>query len=315
MTPRPVKLSKAVQHRLAAIDGQKLVVTVVLTITRETEPSYAHLGVGFEAGKITVAESAPPPRDCGIWSRRNLDGWTEVRKDLPKEARDISHFAPSWHGSGTHLVSRSIQAYPVEYHPARMLSVSATIIEPLRDAALIRIPLDQPLDRRHPDFNRDLRFNLRWLKELVGSADMFDADLSDEAYAKIQHVEWELLPPGRRKELLISLTKSSKANPERVRVASERLEVLTKLGPSELILGHGRFSKYFGARFGEQLVALENLEYGNALYVFEQDWTTLSQLSRTELIKRRDPAVHRVPHIHGWQSIIRKLLTDVRKSS
>ena len=314
MTPRPVKLSKAVQHRLAAIDGQKLVVAAVLTITRETASSYAHLGVGFEEGEITVGEPAPPPRSCGIWSRRNLNGWKDVRKDLPKEARDISHFAPSWHGSGTHLVSRTIAAYPMEYHPARMLSVSATIIEPLRDAALIRFRVDQPLDRRHPDFNRDLTFNLRWLKELVGSADMFDADLSDEAYAKIQQVEWELLPPGKREELLLSLTRSSKADPERVRVASGRLEVLTKLRPSELILGHGRFSRYFGARFGEQLVALENLEYGIALYVFEQNWTTLSQFSRTELIKRRDPAVHRVPHIQGWQSMIRKLLRDARKA-
>ena len=33
---------------------------------------------------------------------------------------------------------------------------------------------------------------------------------------------------------------------------------------------------------------LENLEYGNALYVFEKDWERLSQLSRTELVRRRD---------------------------
>lgn len=43
----------------------------------------------------------------------------------------------------------------------------------------------------------------------------------------------------------------------------------------------------------------------NALYVFEDNWETLTQLSRTELIRRRDPSVHRIP---GWQSFIRKLV-------
>ncbi|MBC2776622.1 hypothetical protein [Parasphingopyxis marina] len=75
----------------------------------------------------------------------------------------------------------------------------------------------------------------------------------------------------------------------------------------------GKFARYFGARFGDRLVALENLEYGNALYLFEQDWEELTQISRAELIRRRDPAVHRIPHIRGWQSVIRKLVRKGRR--
>lgn len=308
MTPRPVKLSKAVQRRLAGIAGQRVVVADVVTITRENAPRYAHIGIGFEKGAITVSEPAPPPGTLGIWSRRNLDGWEQVRKDLPMEKREISHFAPSWRGSGTHLVSRTIDAYPIDYHPARMLSVSAIVLEPLRDGALARIRVDQPLDRKLPDFDRALQFNLRLLTELIGSASIYDADLSDDEYASIQQVDWELLPPGRREEVLADMAVRKGVDPGRVRVASERLEMLTRLAPSELIVGKGKFSSYFGARFGERLVALENLEYGNALYVFEKDWQTLSQLSRTDLMKRRDPSVHRIPHARGWQSIIRQLL-------
>lgn len=308
MTPRSVKLSKAVQKRLAGIAGQRVVVADVVTITRENASRYAHIGIGFEKGTITVSEPAPPPRMSGLCSRRNLDGWEQVRKDLPMETREISHFAPSWHGSGTHLVSRTIDAYPIEYHPARMLSVSATILEPLRDGALVRIRVDQPLDRNLPHFDRDLQFNLRLLTELIGSASIYDADLSDEEYARIQKVDWELLPLGRREEVLPDMAARKSLDPGRVRVASERLEMLTRLEPSELIVGRGKFSNYFGARFGEHLVALENLEYGNALYVFEENWQLLSQLSRTDLMKRRDPSVHRIPHSRGWQSIIRKLL-------
>jgi hypothetical protein len=91
-------------------------------------------------------------------------------------------------------------------------------------------------------------------------------------------------------------------------VAGERLKTLDRLGHDGFIVGTGRFSNYFGVKFGERLVALENLEYGNALYVFEENWEELSQLSRSELIRRRDPQVHRIPHLPGWQSAIRKLL-------
>jgi hypothetical protein len=42
--------------------------------------------------------------------------------------------------------------------------------------------------------------------------------------------------------------------------------------------------------------------------VFERDWDQLTKLSRTELIRRRDPSVHRVPHLQGWQSTFRKLV-------
>ena len=72
--------------------------------------------------------------------------------------------------------------------------------------------------------------------------------------------------------------------------------------------GQDDFQTILGAKFGQRLVALENLEYGNALYVFEKNWEGLSKLSRSELIRRRDPQVHRIPHLPGWQSAIRKLL-------
>ena len=51
---------------------------------------------------------------------------------------------------------------------------------------------------------------------------------------------------------------------------------------------------------------------GRTLYLFEQDWEHLTQVSRSELIRRRDPQVHRIPHVAGWQSAIRKTLRKLR---
>lgn len=148
------------------------------------------------------------------------------------------------------------------------------------------------------------------MREAVGSAQVYSADISDEEFADLQFVDWELIPAGATDRVLTRLASRSGATSEQIAVASERLNALEKLGHSGFIVGHGNFARYFGAKFGEKLLVLENLDYGNALYVFEENWEELTKLSRTELIKRRDPGVHRLPHLPGWQSAIRQLLRD-----
>lgn len=310
MTRKRINLSKAAQRRLDRIDGSHVVIAAVVCVTGDKIADYRHAGLAEKDGSISVLEPAPPPSSCGLWARRNLDGWPEKRKDLPKEMRDVSSWAPSWNGSGHHLVSRSIEAWPVDHHPARMLTLSATILEQLKDGAIIRFRIDQPLERSDPDFAENLRFNLRLLGEAVGSAEIYSADLSDEDFIELQIVDWEMIPPGSYDRVLTHLATRRSATPEQIAVASERLKALEKLDHDGYIVGDGKFARYFGAKFGLKLLVLENLDYGNALYVFEENWEELSQLSRTELIKRRDPGVHRLPHTPGWQSAIRKLLRN-----
>lgn len=302
------KLSKTVQKQLAAIDGGIVVVAAVRTVTNADLKSFADFNLSELEGSITAGEPVLLPRTRGLFAGRNIDGWVEKRKDLPKELREISSFAPDWHGNGHHLISRTIQAWPLEYHAARLNTISATVLEQLRDGALVRFRVDQPLTRDSDTFAVDLKFNMQLLKEAVGDAGVYSADMSDEEFAKIQRVDWELLPSGSVDRVLAQLATRPGVSAERMRVAGERLRTLDRLGHDGFIVGTGRFSNYFGAKFGQRLVALENLEYGNALYVFEENWEELSKVSRSELIQRRDPQVHRIPHLPGWQSAIRQLL-------
>jgi len=308
MNAKSIKLSRAVQAELERISAERVMVAAVQTITLEQAKALEHAGLRSDNRSISTADPAPPPRTCGRYARRNLDGWEEKRKDLPKQKREVSCWVPSWNSGSCHSVSWTIDAYPVDHHPARSLTLSATILDPLVDAAIVRFRVDQPLHRSDPNFARDLTFNLRLLREVVGDAHVYDADLSDDEYARVQQVEWELLPPGSSDRVLSRLAADWRTSPERVQVAQERLRVLNRFEHSGFIVGRGRFARYFGATFGGGLVALENLEYGNAMYVFEGDWERLTQLSRTELIKRRDPGVHRIPHLPGWPSAIRELL-------
>nr|WP_166181177.1 hypothetical protein [Altererythrobacter segetis] len=308
MTNRQVKLPKTVQRELERIVANRVVVAAVLTVTSDQMDRFRDVGLHFDNDRIVANPPAPPPPSCGVHARRNLEGWTEKRTDLPKEGREISSWAPSWKSGSFHLISRRIDAYPLDYHSAKLLTISATILENLVDAALVRFRVDQPLDRHSEGFSSSLLFNLRFLREAVGDAHVFDADLSDAEFARIQHVDWVLLPAGSADRVLERLASLNPGNTERLKVAGERLRVLDRLGHDGFIVGAGRFAGYFGAKFGDRLVALENLEYGNALYVFEEKWEHLTQISRTELIRRRDPSVHRLPHLPGWQSAIRKLV-------
>jgi hypothetical protein len=308
MAQAKCKLSKGLQKQLATINGPTAVVATVLTVTESDLLSYAHFNLSSVNGQITAGEPVLLPRTRGLFAARNLDGWVEKRKDLPKEQREIFNMAPDWNGNGYHTVSRTIEAWPLQHHSARLNTISATVLEQLRDGALVRFRVDQPLSRESDSFATDLKFNIRFLKEAVGAANVFDADLSDEDFAKIQTVDWQMLPAGSGDRVLAQLATRRGVSAERMRVAGERLRTLDRLGHDGFIVGTGRFSNYFGAKFGQRLVALENLEYGNALYVFEENWEELSKLSRSELVRRRDPQVHRIPHVSGWQSVIRKLL-------
>lgn len=308
MTDRTVNLSQAVRREVARTGGESVVVATVLTVTFDDVGNYSKVGLHLANGSIATREPAPPPPSCGLYARRNIDGWEETRRDLPKEQREITRWAPSWNSGSYHLISRDIHAYPIDCHPAKSLTISATVIEHMANAALVRFRVDEPLKKGSKSFSADLQFNLRLLREAVGDAHVFDADLSDEEFARIQSVDWELLPKGSVERVLARLNGHREINPERLKVASERLRVLDRLDHDGFIVGSGRFAQYFGAKFGRRLVALENLEYGNALYVFEDNWEELTQLSRTELMRRRDPSVHRIPHLPGWQSFIRKLV-------
>jgi hypothetical protein len=311
MTLRTPKLSKALVRELERTNAQHIIVAAVLAVKRGDLDRYGVLGLNWDQGRITSGPPVLPPPSLGIHARRNLEGWSDKRTDLPKEMREVSSYAPSWNSGAYHHVSRDILAYPLEHHPARLLTISATILEQLVDGALVRFRIDQPLDRNSQSFAADLQFNLRLLREAVGEAQIYDADLSDDDFARIQRVEWEMLPPGSGARVLERLASAGRSIPERLEIAGERLGVLDSLGHDGYIVGMGKFARYFGAKFGDRLVVLENLEYGNALYVFTENWEQLSQLSRTELIKRRDPAVQRIPHARGWRSALRKLITTV----
>jgi hypothetical protein len=69
---------------------------------------------------------------------------------------------------------------------------------------------------------------------------------------------------------------------------------------------------YFGVKFSDRLIAFENLEYGNAIYLLFEDWQELSRLSRTELLQRPGNLFYRIKHRFGWQTKLAQIVNGRR---
>jgi hypothetical protein len=67
-------------------------------------------------------------------------------------------------------------------------------------------------------------------------------------------------------------------SPQRQREIEHRANALARLRPTEYIVGSGMNYHYFGAKFGENIVAFENIDYGNALYILFDNWQEISQI-------------------------------------
>jgi hypothetical protein len=65
----------------------------------------------------------------------------------------------------------------------------------------------------------------------------------------------------------------------------------------------------FGFKFRDDLVALENLGHGNAVYIMYEDWTVLSRRTRVELLGDANANYDRIIHRPGWQDRLRAPLT------
>jgi len=87
------------------------------------------------------------------------------------------------------------------------------------------------------------------------------------------------------------------------------VDFLASLKPEKMVYGQSGLHRYFGAMLADDLVVFENVEYGNAAYVMYDDWHTLSQKSRTELLSgKHGDNFERVIHAGEWKNRVRFLI-------
>lgn len=281
-----------------------------ITETQLKHGDFSHVSIKWgEDGPEYEPKVLPRPA-VGRYSRRNVLGYELIHRDEPKHTKTWSVYSPNfgdW-SRGGHDVPVEREVYPREEFPPKFLSISVECLgKDLRSGAYIfKFAVEEVLDRTKPGFERDLLFDLNLLQENIGNHNVHESGSTSEDYLKTLFVNWEILPPGEREDNVARILTGVNTSDPRVRAQLlERYDFLQRLQPRDFIKGVSGFQRYFGARFADDLVVFENVEYGNAAYVMFEDWQHLSRMSRTELVSLRSEGFVRIPHTKTWKVRVR----------
>lgn len=314
-----LKVPPQLLSRLNAFAVDDIVVALVKRISPEEAGKYQALGVSLTKGnELELPAPFVPAAVAGKYCRANVEGKEVVRKDLPMVTKTTSWESPNWGdwSKGSHIRSITRDVYQRDFIPPKEVELSITLLEVrLGPQFIVKFAIDQVLDKRAPDFEADLLYNLNILQENLGGVDVFPSAASLAEYLETVRVDWEILPVGDIDEVVRRMLKGKRAVSDAHRqTLEERLTVMARFNPTAFIAGTNGFLRYFGAQFGSNLVAFENLTYGNALYLMYEDWEQLSRRSRVDLLKGPRDGFDRIEHRDGWEERFETLLRDHRSS-
>jgi len=315
MTKNLLKVPKAILDRIRAFDQDDVIAACAKLVKPNEIGRYARLGVSIENGEMKLPEPFLPPGNAGRYSQANMFGYDKKRKDLPKVHKTFSFLTPNWGdwSKGSHLTSSTREVYQVEFYPPKEVTLSVSLVERRGEDYVLRFKIDQVINRRTPNFELELLYNLNLLQENVGAADVFPSEATLAEYAATVRVDWQILPPGQVGAVMAAMLQGKRpVTRDQARVIEERLTVLNRLRPEAYIAGSDGFLRYFGAKFGDDFVVFENVRYGNAIYLMFEKWEELSKRSRVELLAGPRDQFLRLEHREGWKEQLEAQVEEYR---
>lgn len=312
------KIPDQIQAQMRGLPSDSIVVGVAKKVALKDVGSYKHLGLRVVNGSLEIPAPFRPSSQMGKYSRANENGKILVRRDLPKVEQTYSWEAPNWGDSsnGTHTIIMTREVYQRELVPPKGVNIKIELARTDPDGTfVVGISVDEVLDKKSPDFEKDLFYNLNILQENVGAVSLFASTTTAAQFAATVHLDWQILPPGKLDEVIKTMLKGKRNVTEEQRgKMMERLGILQLLGPQAYIAGSDQLGvRYFGAQFADDFVAFENLDYGNALYVMYEKWKELSRRSRLDLLKGPRNGFVRIPHAGNWRQKIENVLDAHRE--
>jgi hypothetical protein len=284
---------------------------VVVGLTEPERLGRRLLQVGFSE-ELAPGERVLPAR-LGTRSLYNAEGKWLVHRDRPKEPRVVGQ--REWHWTEfrgrydreemSRIVDVVRDCYPRTFVPPP--AVELTVATRADDRKFVIA--DPVINNRA---NADLLLHVvNLFLELFGQAELLTENLDGYIVTEVRRLNWTLLPPGEMPwdQLERHVRPHVNRAPEGNRpVLLHRLNTLNGYAPTFTATGRGGFTGYIVFGFPEKnLYVLESLFYGNATYVFEDQWETLSRLTKAEVLQGQHEKA-RIVHREGWEREVGKLL-------
>ena len=312
------KIPEFILDKVNALNEDNFIVASVLKIEKSdiNNAKYRNLGLSISDGTLSFNQRFIPNNNVGHFSKKNINGYRIVYKDQPKINKTFylgerPVFGDWSKGSFSLFATRKV--YPYDEIPPRQLSISCELLEETANEYSMKVAVNFVLNRNDNNYESDLFFALNLLQENVYSVDIFSSSTTREEYLRSLVLSWEIFPPGERDEdfeRIINGTRNlSESQAERVR---RNYDYLINLEPIEIISGVSGMRRYFGAKYSENLVVFENINYGNAVYVLFENWEELTQLSRTEIQNRPSDQYIRIKHAGNWQRKLERIIAGRR---
>ena len=264
--------------------------------------TYSHLGLTTETLQVGQSWEIVPPMSAGTTSKRNSEGWTVTRKDLPKYRkyfyRDIAIYGnAARNGWTTAAIPRDV--YETDSYPPYLFQIEVSVREALENGRFgIVFAIDEVFSKQSVSFEEDLLFAVNLLQENTGVSGVTAAANPDFVFTS--QLRWDVFPPGQIADLAMRIQQNGGRYPPDLAMITERLELFEQFQPVEYLKGLGGNDHYIGAKYADNLVVFENMRHGNALYVLYDDWATLSQRPRSEILKLPTSKFDRIIHTDGW---------------
>jgi len=262
--------------------------------------------IGFENIEHGVT-ILPAPQ--GNVTQENANGHYIIRKDLPKER--IYHAVlwehDEWRGRDetervTRYVERSYKKYPRDF-----IAPSAKEISIFKNESKTLI-ISEKLNVVEENYEMILHY-INMFLEMFGTCEIYNDNLEISS-ARIKKVNWKIFPQGHYdrtffEENIESAVRNLSENEKQVILY--RFTFINRRNPEFIALGQGGFKGYLVFAFPtRQLFILESLFEGNATYVFNENWESLSKRTKFEILSERLQK-SRFIHRRNWKSYINQL--------
>lgn len=259
---------------------------------------------------FATGEKILPSIQFGKISTINAEGTYKKRKDLEMETvyRQIEWNWKDWGGNEhSDIVDIPYKRYPREY--TLPPSIELQILEsPKLEEKIIASDLIL-----YDESNYELiKHTINLFLEIFRVCIILKKDLAPVVKnTKIVRLNWEVLPKGRypwdkSKRYLDSIIGVAKRGHQPV--IRQRFEIISKANPDFLALGKAGFHGYVVFGFSKKnIFILESIHFGNATYIFENDWECLSQMTKAEILNnnfQKDRLIHK----NGWKEEVEKYI-------
>lgn len=243
----------------------------------------------FEEG-ITIQ----PSTKYGITSRKNVNGYFVVEKNMPKEERFIRTIYWEWqlYNGDWQSDYRDIykECYPKTYYDPFGIEMTLRKNQNGKEMILTEVTNDI-----------DIKNVINLYLEVFGYCEVLDENL-DSSLINTKYIRrnWEILPPDVKLE--VQKAKSSKqeeSKNKRKDYNQIRLDTLEGYNPVERNIGRNGFQGYYAFVY-ENICVLESPLYGNATYIVERDsWKKSSMETKKSLINNHK-FLKRIEHNSKW---------------